>query len=129
MTRATVTVPVLAAATVVLWLVVFPLDWSAVPTAEPQTYAPPLTTWHWAAAAAGLAALAFAGGFVRGPAVALLGVAVPAVALFCYRSATAEVIGANLWVVGALFLAPALAVGVTAAALLGRAVRKLRAPR
>jgi hypothetical protein len=128
MTRATATVTLLAVATVVLWLVAFPLDWSAVPTGDPHTYASPLTPWHWAAAAVGLTALAFAGGFVRGPVVALLGVAVPAVALYCYRSATAEVIGANLWAVGALFLAPALAVGVTVTALLGRAARTLRAP-
>jgi hypothetical protein len=35
----------------------------------------------------------------------LVGVALPAVVLYCYRSATAEVIGANLWIVGPLFLA------------------------
>jgi hypothetical protein len=124
MTRAAATVALLATATVVLWLVAFPADWSVVPTADPQTYASPLTAGHWILAAAGLAALAFAGGFARGSAAALLGVAVPAIALYCYRSATAEVIGANLWVVGALLLAPALACGVAVVALLGRAARR-----
>jgi hypothetical protein len=124
MTRAPATVALLATATVVLWLVSFPADWSVVPTADPQTYASPLTAGHWIPATAGLAALAFLGGFARGPAAALLGVAVPAIALFCYRSATAEVIGANLWVVGALLYAPALACGVAVVALLGRAARR-----
>jgi hypothetical protein len=118
----------LAAATVVLWLIVFPADWSVVPTADPQTYASPLTTRHWAVALTGLAALSFAGGFVRGPAAALLGVAGPAIALYCWFSATAEVIGANLWVVGTLLFAPALAAGVALLAALGRSARRHRSP-
>jgi hypothetical protein len=128
MTRAPAVVTLLAAATVVLWLVAFPADWSVVPTADPQTYTSPLTPGHWAVAVIGLALLALAGGFVRGPAAALLGVAVPAIALYCWFSATAEVIGANLWMVGALFLAPALAAGVAVLAVIGRAARRHRTP-
>jgi hypothetical protein len=60
---------------------------------------------------------------MRGVLVALVGVALPALALFCFRSATAEVIGANLWVIGALFFAPVLATGTAAAAALGRLAR------
>jgi hypothetical protein len=131
MTRASAVVPglviaALAIATVALWLVAFPTDWSVVPTADPQTYASPLTPRHWTMAVAGLAVLALVGGFARGPAAALLGVAVPAVALYSWSSATAEVIGANLWVVGALFFAPALAAGVAVLAALGRAARRHR---
>ncbi|GAA5124363.1 hypothetical protein [Pseudonocardia adelaidensis] len=128
MTRAAAVVVLLAAATVALWLVAFPADWSVVPTADPQTYASPLTPRHWAVAVAGLAGLAFAGGFARGPAVALLGVALPAIALYGWFSATAEVIGANLWIVGTLLLAPALAAGVAVLAALGNAVRRHRVP-
>jgi hypothetical protein len=128
MTRAPAVVALLAAATVVLWLVAFPADWSVVPTADPRTYTSPLAPGHWAVAVIGLALLALAGGFVRGPAAALLGVAVPAIALYCWFSATAEVIGANLWMVGALFLAPALATGVAVLAVLGRAARRHRSP-
>jgi hypothetical protein len=121
-------VVLLAAATVVLWLVAFPADWSSVPTADPQTYASPLTARQWAVAVAGLAALAFVGGYLSGPVAALLGVAVPAVALFSWFSATAEVIGANLWVVGALFLAPPLCAGVALVAALGAVARRHRTP-
>ncbi|MHA6620233.1 hypothetical protein [Pseudonocardia sp. DLS-67] len=128
MTRAAAVVVLLAAATVGLWLVAFPADWSVVPTADPQTYASPLTARHWAVAVAGLAVLAFAGGFARGPVAALLGVAVPAIALYSWFSATAEVIGANLWVVGAALLAPALAAGVAVLAVLGGAARRHRVP-
>jgi hypothetical protein len=128
MTRASAVVLVLAAATVALWLVAFPADWSVVPTADPQTYASPLTTRHWTVAVTGLAVLALAGGFVRGPAAALLGVAVPAIALYCWFSSTAEVIGANLWVVGALLFAPAAVAGVAVLAALGRAGRRRRTP-
>ncbi|GAA0938914.1 hypothetical protein [Pseudonocardia zijingensis] len=124
--RAAPFVAALAVATVVLWLVAFPADWSSVPTADPQTWESPLTAGHWAAALAGLAVLAFAGGYARGPVAALLGVAVPAVVLFCWFSATAEVIGANLWPVGALFLAPPLLAGVALAAALGAAARRHR---
>jgi hypothetical protein len=114
----------LAAATVVLWWLVFPADWSAVPTADdPLTYASPVSAGHWTAAALGLAVLAVLGGYARGVLVALVGVALPALALFCLRSATAGVIGANLWVVGALFFAPVLAVGTAGAAAVGRTVR------
>lgn len=126
MTRAPAVVVALAAATVALWLVAFPTDWSVVPTADPQTYASPLTARHWTVAVAGLAGLAFAGGYVRGPATALLGVAAPAIALYSWFSATAEVIGANLWMVGALFLTPALAAGVVVLAALGRAACRHR---
>lgn len=128
MMRAPTTVAVLAAATVALWLVAFPADWNVVPTADPQTYTSPLTAQHWTVAVVGLALLAFAGGLVRGPAVALLGVAVPAIALYCWFSATAEVIGANLWVVGALLFAPAVLAGVAVLGALGRTARRHRTP-
>jgi hypothetical protein len=124
MRRAAATVALLAAATAALWLVVFPADWSSVPTADPLTFASPLSAAHWTTAAAGLAVLAFTGGYARGPGAALLGVAAPAAALYCYRSATAEVVGANLWVVGALLVVPAIAAGVAVAAGLGRAARR-----
>jgi hypothetical protein len=114
----------LAVATVVVWWVVFPADWSAVPTADAATYASPVSARHWVAAAVGLALLAVAGGYTRGVSAALLGVALPALVLFCVRSATAEVIGANMWVVGALFLAPVLGAGTAAAAALGTLVRR-----
>jgi hypothetical protein len=128
MSRSPTVVAVLAIATVVLWLVAFPADWSVVPTADPLTYASPLTARHWTVAVAGLAVLAFAGGYARGTAPAMLGVAVPAVALYCWSSGTAEVVGANLWVVGALIFAPAVAAGVAVLAGLGRAVRRHRTP-
>jgi hypothetical protein len=128
MRPAATAVAVLAAATAALWLVAFPTDWSVVPTADPQTYASPLTVRHWVVAVAGLAVLAFAGGFARGPVAALLGVAVPAIALYGWFSATAEVIGANLWVVGAALFAPALAGGVAVVAALGNAARRHRLP-
>jgi hypothetical protein len=126
MSRAVGTIVALAAGTVLLWLLAFPADWSAVPTADPVTYASPVTVGHWVAAAIGLAVLGFAGGVAAGPGAALLGVAVPAVALYCYRSATAEAIGANLWPVGALFATPPIVAGVAVAALIGRAVRRRR---
>ncbi|WP_219417272.1 hypothetical protein [Pseudonocardia nigra] len=113
-----------AVATVVLWWLALPSDWSAVPTTDPHTYGSPVRGGQWAVAAAGTAVLAAAAGFTRGVLVALAGVAVPAFALFCYRSATAEVIGANLWIVGALLAAPVLVVGVARAAALGRLVRR-----
>ncbi|OZM83836.1 hypothetical protein CFP66_05110 [Pseudonocardia sp. MH-G8] len=116
----------LAALTVLLSWLVLPADWSAVPTADPQTYASPVTAGHWTAAAVAVAVLAVAGGYASGAGAALLGVALPAVALYCYRSATAEVIGANLWPVGALFLTPPVVAGVAGAAVLGRAVRRRR---
>jgi hypothetical protein len=116
----------LAVLTVLLSWLVLPADWSVVPTADPQTYASPVTPAHWTTAAAGLAVLAAAGGYARGAGAALLGVALPAVVLWCHRSATAEVIGANLWPVGAVLLAPAVAAGVAAAAVLGRSLRRRR---
>ena len=127
MTRA-VLVALLVTATVALWLVAFPTDWSVVPTADPLTYASPLTPAHWAVALTGIAALAFAGGFVRGPAAAVVGVAVPAIALYCWFSATAEVIGANLWPVGAALFAPPVVAGVAVLAALGRTARRHRTP-
>jgi hypothetical protein len=116
----------LAALTVLLGWLVLPADWSVVPTADPQTYGSPVTTGRWTAAAAGLLVLAAVGGYARGPGAALVGIALPAVVLWCYRSATAEVIGASLWPVGALFLAPAVAAGVAAVAALGRSLRRRR---
>ena len=127
MTRVLATAALLAVATVGLWSLVFPADWSVVPTADPQTFASPVSAAHWTAAGAGLAGLAFVGGLVGGRVAALLGVALPAVALYCYRSATAEVIGANLWIVGALLLTPVLVAGVAIVATLGRAARRHRA--
>lgn len=124
MIRTLGTAAVLAVATALLWWLVFPADWSVVPTADPQTYTSPVTPTHWAAAAAGLAVLAAAGGYAQGVAATLLGVALPAAVLYCYRSATAEVIGANLWPVGALLLIPVLAGGVAAAAGIGRHARR-----
>jgi hypothetical protein len=122
--RTTAVVAMLAAATVVLWWVVFPTDWSVVPTTDPQTFASPVSARDWAAAAVGLVLLAVAGGYARGIGVALAGVALPALVLYCYRSATAEVIGANLWVVGALFAAPVLVAGTACAAAIGRLARR-----
>jgi hypothetical protein len=116
----------LAVATLVLWWAVFPTDWSVVPTRDPNTLASPVRTGHWAAAGAGLAVLAGAAGYLRGVAVALVGVAVPAFVLFCVHSASAEVVGANLWAVGALFLAPPLVAGVAGTAALGALVRRRR---
>jgi hypothetical protein len=116
----------LAAGTVLFWWLVFPADWSAVPTADVSTYRSPVTAAHWGGAAVGLAALAVVGGFVGGVRVAMLGVALPAFALYCVSAATAEVIGANLWIVGAMFLTPVLAAGVACAAALGRLLRRRR---
>jgi hypothetical protein len=116
----------LAVATSVLWWAVFPADWSVVPTRDPNTLASPVRTGHWAAAGAGLAVISGAAGYLRGVLVALAGVAVPAFLLFCVHSASAEVVGANLWAVGALLLAPPLVAGVAAAAALGALVRRRR---
>ena len=116
----------LAVATFVLWWAVFPADWSVVTTRDPNTLSSPVRTGHWAAAGAGLAVLAGAAGYVRGVLVALVSVAVPAFLLFCVYSASAEVVGANLWPVGALFLAPPLVGGVVGAAALGALVRRRR---
>jgi hypothetical protein len=114
----------LAVATCVLWWAVFPAGWSVVPTRDPNTLASPVRTGHWVAEGAGLAVLAGVAGYVRGALVALAGVAVPAFVLFCVYSASAQVVGANLWAVGALFLAPPLVAGVAAAAALGALVRR-----
>ena len=116
----------LAVATLVLWLAVFPADWSVVPTRDPNTLASPVRTGHWAAAGGGLAVLAGAAGYLRGVLVALAGVAAPSLVLFCIYSASAEVVGANLWAVGALFLTPPLIAGAAAAAALGALVRRRR---
>jgi hypothetical protein len=118
--RTAAVVGMLAVATVVLWFVVFPGDWSVVPTADPHTFASPVSARDWSAVAVGLALLAAAGGYARGITVALTGVAVPALALYCWFSATAEVIGANLWVVGALLFSVVLGAGTAGAAALGR---------
>jgi hypothetical protein len=128
--RTTGVAGLLAVATVLLWWLVFPADWSVVPTGEANSLASPVRARHWAAAGAGLAILAGVAGYLRGVLVALVGVAVPAFVLFCVYSATAEVVGADLWAVGALFLAPPLVAGVVAAAALGALVRRrrLRAP-
>lgn len=117
-------VAMLAVATVVLWWVVFPSGWSAVPKADPQAYASPVSARDWAAGAVGLALLAAAGGYARGVAIALAGVALPALALFCFRSAPAEVAGANIWAIGTLSFTPVLTAGTVAAAALGRLARR-----
>jgi acyl dehydratase len=116
---------VLGVATVVLWWLVFPPDWSVEPAVgDPFEYASPVTVQHWAAAAIGLAVLAAAGGYTRGVLTALVCVTLPAFALFCIQSATADVIGANMWVAGALFFAPVLTGGTAGAAALGRLARR-----
>ena len=109
-----------ALATAVLWWTVFPADWSVVPTRDPNTLASPVRVSHWVTAGAGLAVLSGAAGYLRGVRVALVGVAAPALVLFCVYSAAAEVVGANLWPVGALFLAVPLAAGVAVVAALAR---------
>jgi hypothetical protein len=116
----------LAAGTVLVWWLVFPADWSAVPTAHASTFRSPVTATHWWGAGIGLTALAVVGGFVGGVRLAMLGVALPAFALYCVSTASAEVIGANLWIVGAILLAPVLAAGVACAAALGRLLRRRR---
>ena len=126
MRRHAATALLLAAGTVLIWWLVFPADWSAVPTTDATTFRSPVTAGHWCGAGIGLAALAAVGGFVAGVWVAMLGVALPAFALYCVSAANAEVIGANLWVVGAMFLAPVLAGGVACAAALGRLLRRRR---
>jgi hypothetical protein len=113
-----------AVATVVLWWLALPTDWSVVPTVDPHTFVSPVQAWQWTVTAAGLVVLAAAAGFVSGILAALLGVALPAFVLFCYHSATAEVIGANLWVVGALLALPVLVVGAGLAAALGKLGRR-----
>ena len=126
MRRGAATALLLAAGTTLIWWMVFPTDWSVVPTADPTTFRSPVTAAHWCGAGIGLAALAAVGGFVRSVRVAMLGVALPAFVLYCVSAATAEVIGANLWIVGAVFLAPVLAAGVAGAAALGRLLRRRR---
>lgn len=126
MIRAAGATALFALATVVLWWVVFPADWSVVPTRDPNTLASPVRVTHWAAAGAGLAVLSGTAGYLRGVLVALVGVAVPALVLFCVNSAAAEVVGANLWPVGALFLAPPLVAGVAATAAATALVRRRR---
>jgi hypothetical protein len=129
MTRTPVIVVLLVAATLLLFSLAFPADWSVVPTADPQSWSTPVSARHWTAAAAGLAVLAATGGYARGVGTALLGVALPAVVMYAYRSATAEVISANLWIIGTLLVAPAPAGGVAIVAALGRLAggRRIRA--
>ena len=116
---------VLGVATVALWWLVFPPDWSVEPEpGDPFAYASPITIQHWTSAAIGLAVLAAAGGYARGVLTALVGVTLPAFALFCIHSATADVIGANMWVAGALFFAPVLTAVTAGAAVLGRLARR-----
>jgi hypothetical protein len=126
--RSAAAVAGLAATTAVLWWLVFPADWSVVPTAGPDTFVSPVVGRRWAVAAAGLAVLAALAGYARGVAVALVGVALPAFVLYCWRSSTAEVIGANLWIVGAVPVALALAAGVAAVAALARRGRRAGRP-
>ncbi|WP_232665747.1 hypothetical protein [Pseudonocardia sp. TRM90224] len=117
----------LAVATLALGLLVLPWDWSVVPTAEPDVFASPVQPWQWTVAGIGLLLLSAASGAAGHPLLPLAGVAVPALAYWCWRSAAAEVIGANLWPVGAIMLAPLLAVVVLVGGGAGRMLTRRRA--
>ncbi|MEJ3653699.1 hypothetical protein WEH80_12015 [Actinomycetes bacterium KLBMP 9759] len=114
----------LAVATLALALLVLPWDWSVVPTADPETFTSPVRPWQWTVAGIGLLLLSAVSGAARHPLLPLVGVAVPALAYWCWRSASAEVIGANLWPVGAVLLAPLLAVGALAGGWAGRSAAR-----
>jgi hypothetical protein len=115
---------VLAGLTVLAWVLIFPADWSSQPTADPDTLASPVTGGHWALFTVVLAVLALSAGAAGHPWVPAVAAGAPALILYCYQAATAEVIGANLWVVGAVFLAVALAGGLIAAGWAGYAIRR-----
>ncbi|WP_226353613.1 hypothetical protein [Pseudonocardia sp. ICBG601] len=116
----------LALAAVAVWWLVMPADWSVVPTADPDQYVSPVTTGHWTAVAVGLAVLAALGGAAGRPGVTVVAVALPALALYCWKSATATVIGANLWPVGALFAVVPLVGGAAVVAFTASGVRRRR---
>lgn len=114
-----------AAATVVLWLLVLPRDWSVVPTGAPDSFASPVTGAQTAAVSALLGLLALLVGALGHPWVPAVAIGVPVLVLYTLQAATARTIGANLWVVGLAFLAAVSVPGLIGLGWLGRLLRRL----
>jgi hypothetical protein len=55
----------------------------------------------------------------------LVGCGVPAILYYCVQAGRAEVIGANLWAVGAVVLAIGMAGGLIVAGLLGQRLSRV----
>lgn len=109
----------LAVATTATWLALLPWRWKLAATDEPDTYTSAVPTWRFVVVAIVLVMLAVMSGSMGHPWLPVLTVAGPAFVLWCYQSATAETIGANLWVVGAIILAPVAFGGAALAGYLG----------
>ncbi|CAN5365239.1 hypothetical protein BH20ACT5_BH20ACT5_24940 [soil metagenome] len=115
---------VVAVLTVAGWLLIFPSDWSSVATADPDTLASPVTGAHWALLAVLLGVLGLTAGLAGHPWVPVLAAGIPALVLYCIQAGSAEVVGANLWVIGAGVLAVALAGGLIVAGWAGYVLRR-----
>ena len=96
-----------------VWWLVLGWNWDVVPTDTPDTFASPHSTLDWILVGAAVFVGAGWLGFRGRPIAGVLMIVVPLVALSTWRMAVAEVIGANLWPIGALVLL--LAYGATAA--------------
>jgi len=110
----------LAAATLAAGLLVLPSDWTDVPTSDPAVYLDAVQPWQWAVAGVVMVLLSAGSGAAGHAAAPVAGVAVPALAFWCYRAATVGWSGVNLWPIGAFFLALAVVPGVVISAQFGR---------
>jgi hypothetical protein len=110
-----------------VWWLVLGWNWDVVPAGTPNDLTSPHSTLDWVLV--GVAVLLAGGwlGFRGRPIAAVLMVVVPLVALSAWRMAVAEVVGANLWAVGALVLLLAYGAVAAGGALLGLLVRRARA--
>lgn len=110
-----------------VWWLVLGWNWDVVPAGTPNDFTSPHSTIEWILL--GVAVLVAGGwlGFRGRPFAAVLMTVVPLTILSAWRMADAEVIGANLWPIGALVFL--LGYGATAAvgAFLGLLVRRSRA--
>jgi hypothetical protein len=109
-----------------VWWLVLGWNWDVVPAGTPNDFTSPHSTLDWVLV--GVAVLVAGGwlGFRGRPIAAVLMVVVPLVVLSAWRMAVAEVVGANLWAVGALVLLLAYGAVAAGGALLGLLVRRAR---
>jgi len=118
---------VLAVLTVVTWLVALPWRWTLQPTGEQDTFESAVPTSRFVIVAVVLVVLAVASGALGHPVVPIVAVAGPAFLLWCYQAANSETVGANLWIVGAIFLVPVAFGGAAVAGFIGSRARKVLA--
>lgn len=122
--RAAVAGAVLALVTLAVCVLVFPSDWSVVPGADADSFVSPVTSGQWTIATVLVLTLAVASGVLGHRWMPLLGCGVPAVGYYGVQAGRAEVIGANLWVVGAFALLITMIPSLIGAGWLGWSLRR-----